>query len=106
MSDQQEDQYRQQRIANMEALEAKGYNPFGQRFERTGRLADIRSGFEEGKKASIAGRLVTLRNMGKSCFAHLYDGSDKFQIYVQKNQIGEEAYDAFKLLDVGDHIGV
>ncbi len=106
MSEQQEDQYREQRVANMRALQEKGHKPFGQRFDRTGRLSEVRKGFEEGKRVSIAGRLVTLRNMGKSCFAHLYDGSDKFQIYVQKNQVGEESYDAFKLLDVGDHIGV
>lgn len=105
MSEIQEDQYQEQRRKNMEELAARGYAPFGQRFDRTGRLSEIRAGFEEGKKESIAGRLVALRDMGKSCFASLYDGSDRFQIYVQKNHIGEEAYEAFRLLDIGDHIG-
>ena len=106
MSEIQEDQYREQRRKNMEELESRGYAPFGQKFERSGSLSDVRSSFEEGGRVTIAGRLVTLRNMGKSCFAHLYDGSDKFQIYVQKKQVGDEVYEAFNLLDVGDHIGV
>ncbi len=66
----------------------------------------IREGFEENKKVCIAGRLVTKRKMGKSLFAHVQDGSDRFQIYIKKNKIGDDAFAAFKVLDVGDHIGV
>lgn len=106
MSEIQEDQYREQRRKNMQELVARGMEPFGSRFERTGRLADVIEGFQEGGRVSIAGRIVTLRNMGKSCFAHLYDGSGKFQIYVQKSQIGDDSYGAFNFLDTGDHIGV
>lgn len=106
MSDIDADQYREQRLKNMHELERRGYAPFGARFSRSGRLLEIQSSFEEGKSVSAAGRLVTLRNMGKSCFAHIYDGSAKFQIYVQKNEIGDDCYDAFRLLDIGDHIGV
>ncbi len=106
MSDVEQNEYREQRLANMRALEALGYKPFGKAFERTGRLAEIRAAYEDDKAVTAAGRLVTIRDMGKSIFAHLRDGSDSFQIYVKKNAIGEAVFDAFKLLDVGDHIGV
>ncbi len=97
-------EYLEQRLANMRALEAKGYAPFGRAFVRTGRLAEVRAAFEEGKVVSVAGRLTTSRDMGKSIFADLRDGTDRLQIYAQKNVLGD-AYEAFKLLDLGDQIG-
>ncbi len=100
-----ENEFREQRIANMKALEALGYKPFGGVYERTGRVADIQSAFKEGKSARMAGRVVALREMGKSIFAHIQDASGRFQIYVRKDAIGEDAFKAFKLLDLGDHIG-
>jgi lysyl-tRNA synthetase class 2 len=96
----------EQRQANLKALADKGYPPFGRAFRRTGRLAEIRAGFEENKEVALAGRLTTSRDMGKSIFADLRDGSDRFQIYAQKNTLGDGAFEAFKLLDLGDHIGV
>lgn len=106
MSEQVDSEFVAQRKANMAALAGKGVSPFGGAFKRTGRLAEIREGFEEGKQVSIAGRLTTCRDMGKSIFADLRDGSDRFQIYAQKSTLGEDAFDAFKLLDLGDHVGV
>ncbi len=99
-------EYREQRLANLEKLREAGYDPYGRAFERTGRIADVREGFEEEKPAALAGRLVTIRKMGKSIFADIHDGSDRFQIYVQKNVLGEEAFNAFKLTDLGDIVGV
>ncbi len=99
-------EYREQRVANMNALKEMGYEPFGHAFARTARLAEIRAAFEEEKPVSAAGRLTTIRDMGKSIFADINDGSDRFQIYVQKKALGEDAFKAFKLLDIGDHIGV
>jgi lysyl-tRNA synthetase class 2 len=96
----------EQRRANMQALAAKGYAPFGKAFKRTGRLAEVRAGFQEGKAVAVAGRLTLSRDMGKSVFADIRDGSDRFQIYAQKNTLGDEAFEAFKLLDLGDHVGV
>ena len=101
-----EEEFRNQRLANLEALKSMGIDPFGGRFDRTARIADIRDGFEESKTVRMAGRLMTIREMGKSIFADLNDGSDRFQIYVRKNDIGEEAFEAFKCLDIGDFIGV
>ncbi|MEI6563132.1 MAG: lysine--tRNA ligase [bacterium] len=101
-----ENEFVEQRKANMIALAGKGYIPFGRAFKRTARLAEIRADFGESKPVSMAGRITTFRDMGKSIFADLRDGSDRFQIYAQKNAIGEAAFDAFKLLDLGDHVGV
>ncbi|MBL7115915.1 MAG: lysine--tRNA ligase [Kiritimatiellae bacterium] len=106
MAETEANEYREQRLANLKSLEALGYQPFGKAFERTAPLAEIREAPEEGREVSLAGRLIRCRDMGKSMFADIHDGSDRFQIYVQKNGIGEEAFEAFKLVDVGDHIGV
>ena len=101
-----DNEYRQQRLSNMRQLEALGRKPFGAAFRRTGRLADIRAGFQEEARVSAAGRLTTIRSMGKSIFADLRDGSDRLQIYAHGQPLGEDAFKAFKLLDMGDHIGV
>jgi lysyl-tRNA synthetase class 2 len=105
MADPEQNEFREQRLANMKKLEELGYKPFGKAFSRT-RIAEVAAGFEEGKTARIAGRLTQVRNMGKSAFCNLTDGTGLFQIYVQKNGVGDAAYEAFCYLDVGDHIGV
>lgn len=98
-------EYRDQRLQHLEALRALGHAPFGGPFARTGTLAAIRAGYQEGATVRAAGRLMTIRDMGKSIFAHLYDGTDRFQVYAQKAALGDQAFEAFKLLDLGDHIG-
>lgn len=98
--------FRAQRIENLQGLQQMGYTPFGGRFERTGTIADVQGIFAEGNEARIAGRIVAIREMGKSVFAHLQDYTGRFQIYVRKDEIGDDAFQAFKLLDLGDHIGV
>ena len=99
-------EFRKQRLANLETLKAAGHRPYGRAFERTGSLADVRAAFAEGKGVRIAGRVVAVREMGKSTFAHLQDGTDKFQIYVQKNTLGDESFATFRAVDLGDFIGV
>ncbi len=97
---------REQRIENMRQLETAGYPAFGKAFSRDGRFSDLLEQFEEGKSVRLAGRMVTRREMGKSVFAHLQDGSDRLQIYLKKNNVGDEAFDAFAWTDLGDHVGV
>jgi len=99
-------EYRTQRLANLQALEQLGYPAFGQAFQRTGRLAELRAGFEEGAAVRAAGRIMTIRAMGKTIFVDLRDGSDRFQLFVNRNALGEDAFAAFKLLDMGDQVGV
>jgi lysyl-tRNA synthetase, class II len=98
--------FREQRIENLRELAARGYTPYGAAFERTGRMEQIAARFQEGAQARIAGRIVALREMGKSMFVHLQDATGRFQIYVRKDAVGDDAFAAFKLLDLGDHIGV
>ena len=59
-------EFRQQRLAHLETLKAAGHRPYGRAFERTGSLAEVRAGFAEGQPVRIAGRLVAVREMGKS----------------------------------------
>jgi lysyl-tRNA synthetase class 2 len=99
-------EYRDQRLSNMRELEKAGHRPFGAAFERSGSLAEIRAGFADGKIVRAAGRLTTIRRMGKSIFADLRDGSDRFQIYVKRGALADAAFDAFQFSDLGDHVGV
>ena len=99
-------EFRQQRLAHLEALKAAGHRAYGRAFARTGSLAEVRAAFAEGKSVRIAGRVVAVREMGKSVFAHVQDGTDKFQIYVQKNALGDGSFAAFKAVDLGDFIGI
>ena len=99
-------EFRNQRRAHLETLKAAGHRPYGRAFERTGTLAEIHAGFAEGRAVRAAGRVVAVREMGKSTFAHLQDGSGRFQIYVQKNALGDDAFATFRAVDLGDFIGV
>ena len=101
-----ENEFRTQRLENMKKLAELGYKPFGQAFERSGRIKELKDTFQEGRHVTIAGRLVTRREMGKSIFADLVDGSGRFQVYVKKDAMGEQAFLAFQHLDIGDHIGI
>ena len=68
-------------------------------------IKDILDGFEVEKEVSVAGRLITKREHGKSGFAHISDHTGKMQIYAQANALGD-LYQLFKEMDVGDIIGV
>jgi lysyl-tRNA synthetase class 2 len=61
---------------------------------------------EKKISVSIAGRLLTIRNMGNSSFANLHDESGNIQIYLQKKQVGEDNYTLFNNLDLGDIVGI
>lgn len=98
-------EFRTQRLAHLEDLKAAGHRPYGRAFERSNSLAGVRADFAEGRSVRIAGRLVAVRDMGKSIFAHVQDGTGRFQIYVQKNTLGDESFAAFHALDLGDFLG-
>ncbi len=99
-------EFRQQRLQNLEQLRALGHVPFGQAFERSGRFQTVLDDYADEKKVRVAGRLVTFRDMGKSIFAHLQDGSGRLQVYFKKNHLGDAAFDALKFIDLGDHLGI
>ena len=116
-------EYRAQRIENLKALEKLGYEPFGAAFVRTGDINAIRAlwtypieaatpekphpeGPAEPIVVSAAGRMMACRNMGKTIFADLRDGNGRIQLFVNGKNMPDGAFDAFKLLDLGDHIGI
>lgn len=86
----------------------QGLEPYGGRFDRTHYTKDIIDQFDELEETEtvIAGRIFTLRTHGKASFADLADVSGRVQIYIRINQVGEEAYELFQKLDIGDIIGV
>ncbi len=88
----------------------EGKNPYAKTFyETTAHSDEIKEGFEEleGKEVSIAGRLMTRRIMGKASFAHISDRNGEIQVYVKRDDVGEEDYASFKKdYDIGDIIGV
>lgn len=101
-----DNEYRQQRLTNMHKLEALGHKPFGKAFSRTSNLREIKAAFQEEKTVSAAGRIMSFRDMGKSIFADISDGSARLQVYAQQKHLGEQVFEAIRCLDMGDHIGV
>ncbi|MHB9033027.1 MAG: lysine--tRNA ligase [Anaerolineae bacterium] len=102
---------REQRIAKLEQLRAAGIDPYPPRTTYTHSAAQALAAFEtlaEGEElqVSVVGRLVSMRVMGKSSFAHIADGSGRIQILARQDVLGPEAYLAFKQLDVADFISV
>src|ERR1044072_7740671 len=95
-----------QRREKLEALRKKGVEPFGRAFETSGSIVEIRDKFKEGETLRAAGRLTAHRDMGKSHFVDLRDATGRIQIYFQEKEIGADAMEIFKLLDLGDFIGV
>ena len=98
-----------------EKLRELGLDPFGQRFDRKDFAADIKEkyidvehdAFENMEDtATVAGRIMFIRRMGKASFFTIKDKSGSIQIYISINDIGEEAYDLFKSADIGDIVGV
>lgn len=103
------------RREKMSNLRDQGIDPFGQRFERTHTSQQLISEYDELTKeqleeneipVSLAGRIMTKRGKGKAGFAHVQDLTGQIQLYVRKDAIGEEQYEIFSSVDIGDLVGV
>ena len=94
------------RRKKLDALRAKGVEPFGGGFEVTGSIAEVGAKFREGETLRAAGRITAHRDMGKSHFLDLRDATGRIQIYIHAKEVGPELIDLFRLLDLGDFIGV
>ena len=97
------------RRQKLQKLFDAGQNPYEiTSWKVTDRSLSILDNFDalEGKEVSIAGRMTSRRVMGKASFAHLLDGEGDIQIYVRRDDVGEEHYAAFKQDDIGDILGV
>ena len=111
LSESEQVQVRRQKLAD---LQAAGNDPFTlTKFPQDAYSADLKEEFKElpnetdsGKQVALAGRMMSKRVMGKASFAHLRDDKGDIQLYVRRDELGEEPYAAFKKLDVGDIIGV
>ncbi|HZE56712.1 MAG TPA: lysine--tRNA ligase [Chthoniobacterales bacterium] len=94
------------RREKMETLKKSGANPFGRAFETSGTIAEVREKFAEGTALRAAGRITAHRDMGKSHFVDLRDSTGRIQVYIHAKEVGPEAIELFKLVDLGDFIGV
>jgi lysyl-tRNA synthetase len=95
----------EQRKAKLAALRAKGIDPFKNKFAPGETCAAARGNYTEGREVAVAGRITAHRDMGKSMFIDVRDQSGRIQVYAQKNVIGDEQFDIFRHLDLGDFIG-
>src|SRR5437764_11399151 len=94
------------RRKKIEMLRAKGIEPFGTGFDTSGTIAEVREQFKEGEMRRLAGRITAHRDMGKSHFLDLRDATGRIQIYIHAKEVGPELSVLFRLLDIGDFIGV
>src|SRR2546422_7454453 len=94
------------RRKKLDALRAKGVEPFGSGFDVSGSIAEVREQFKEGETLRAAGRITAHRDMGKGHFMDLRDATGRIQIYIHAKEVGPELIDLFSSLDLGDVIGV
>ncbi|WP_162930946.1 lysine--tRNA ligase [Lactococcus allomyrinae] len=103
------------RREKMENLREAGIDPFGHKFTRTHNSAELHAAYDDKTKEElhefelqgvVAGRLMTKRGKGKVGFAHLQDREGQIQLYVRKDEVGDENYEIFKKADLGDFLGV
>ena len=97
------------RRQKLDELRAEGHDPFLiTKYDRTHHSNEIKDNYEalEGKAVSVAGRLMSKRIMGKASFCHVQDLGGTIQVYVARDNVGEEEYRGFKKLDIGDIVGV
>jgi lysyl-tRNA synthetase class 2 len=101
---------REARLEKLAALRAEGIDPYPARSHRTHTAAETLAHFDElqeqGQPITLVGRLMLRREMGKSVFANIEDGSADIQIYFKRDTIGDEAFQRLKLIDLGDFLQV
>lgn len=103
------------RREKMQRIAESGKDPFGQRFDRTDFAQDLKEKYKDVEhdafenmddQATVAGRIMFIRKMGKASFFSIQDKTGNIQIYISINDIGEEDYNLFKTADIGDIVGV
>jgi lysyl-tRNA synthetase class 2 len=103
------------RRAKLDKYKEKGIDPFGEKYDRNAWSEDLKAQYtgltheeleEKHVIVKVAGRIMTLRDMGKVAFMHIQDKKGKIQIYLRKDTLGEETWEVFKLADIGDIVGI
>jgi len=103
---------RRQKLKQIEAL---GQEAYPRRYDWSHTVPQILAEYSDKTaeqlenprvQVKVAGRIMALRLMGKAAFAHLQQGGQRLQVYVKKDAVGDKAFELYKLLDLGDHVGV
>jgi lysyl-tRNA synthetase class 2 len=104
------DRLRAVRIEKADALRAKGVNPYPYRFATTHDIASLLAGeaglAQSAETVRAAGRIMALRGHGKTAFGHIEDSSGRIQFYVRRDDLGEDMFARFELMDLGDIVGI
>ena len=101
---QETNEYRENRLASMRALQELGFTPYGRAYPHAD-LKAVREAYAENQEVTVAGRLLMIRRMGKMNFATLNDGTDHFQLIFKRDELSERLFAGFKQLNLGDIIG-
>ncbi|MGY8788598.1 MAG: lysine--tRNA ligase, partial [Fidelibacterota bacterium] len=96
------------RLEKLKKLKDDGVNPYPTKYEPTHRSESIKTDYDEleGKTVKVAGRVMAIRKMGKASFAQIMDSEGRIQFFIKRDDVGEKSYSHFKLLDIGDYVGV
>ncbi len=96
------------RKEKLSELRRKGINPYPSNFNPTHLSESIKINFEklEGEDVVVSGRIMAIRRMGKASFFKIVDNEGEIQIFIKKDDIGDSLYDIFKLIDIGDFVGL
>jgi lysyl-tRNA synthetase class 2 len=105
------DEIRDARLHKLELLKSKGIDPYPAKIPRDFSLIQLRENFAEKESStesfSVAGRVMAIRGQGAILFVVLFDGTDKFQVILKKDELGEETLSFFsEVVDIGDFISV
>ena len=98
----------EQRLQKLQKLNEMNVDPYPYKFDRSHASTDVKENFSEleGKEVRVAGRLMANRLMGKAAFCDILDMHGRVQIFIKKDIVGETSFEVYKLLDIGDIIGV
>ena len=96
------------RKEKLDTLREMGVNPYPYSFDLKNNTLEILQNYNELKDSSVslAGRIISIRKMGKASFFHIQDQYGKIQIYIKRDDVGVDQYSIFKILDIGDIVGV
>ena len=96
------------RLDKLNNLRGQGVNPYPPKYDYTHKSNLIKTDYSdlEGKTVRVAGRIMAIRKMGKASFAQIMDSMGRIQFFIRRDDVGKEIYDHFKLLDIGDFVGV
>lgn len=106
---------RSQRIAKLEILQKENIPAYVNSFHVTKTISEVTQSYSDVLKEALeeqehlvttAGRIMSMRMHGKTSFAHIQSNRDRIQIYVRKKELGDQMFDFYKSLDIGDHVGV